>query len=49
MHGGICVTAECPVAQYAARLTAIEHTLGTPGDHPHDPVDRLGDYDLARL
>ena len=49
MHGGIGVTAEYPVAHYAARLTAIEHTLGTSGDHLHNLIDHIGDYDLARL
>lgn len=49
LHGGIGVTAEYPVAHYAARLTAIEHTLGTSGDHLHNLIDHLGDYDLARL
>ncbi|MCV7029728.1 acyl-CoA dehydrogenase family protein [Mycobacterium sherrisii] len=49
LHGGIGVTAEYPVSHYAARLTAIEHTLGTSGDHLHNLVDHLGDYDLARL
>lgn len=49
MHGGIGVTAEYPVSHYAARLTAIEHTLGTSGDHLHNLIDHLGDYDLARL
>ncbi|WP_068177212.1 acyl-CoA dehydrogenase family protein [Mycobacterium sp. UM_CSW] len=49
MHGGIGVTAEYPVSHYAARLTAIEHTLGTSSDHLHNLIDHLGDYDLARL
>ncbi|TVS87718.1 acyl-CoA dehydrogenase family protein [Mycobacterium helveticum] len=49
MHGGIGVTAEYPIAHYAARLTAIEHTLGTSGDHLHNLIDHLGEYDLARL
>jgi alkylation response protein AidB-like acyl-CoA dehydrogenase len=49
MHGGIGVTAEYPVSHYAARLTAIEHTLGTSGDHLHNLIDHLADYDLARL
>jgi alkylation response protein AidB-like acyl-CoA dehydrogenase len=49
LHGGIGVTAEYPVSHYAARLTAIEHTLGTSGDHLHNLIDHLGDYDLARL
>lgn len=29
LHGGIGVTAEYPIGHYAARLTAIEHTLGS--------------------
>ena len=49
LHGGIGVTAEYPVAHYAARLTAIEHTLGSSSDHLHNLIDHLGDYDLARL
>jgi alkylation response protein AidB-like acyl-CoA dehydrogenase len=49
MHGGIGVTAEYPVAHYAARLTAIEHTLGTSGDHLHNLIDHIAEYDLARL
>jgi alkylation response protein AidB-like acyl-CoA dehydrogenase len=49
MHGGIGVTAEYPVSHYAARFTAIEHTLGSSGDHLHNLIDHLGDYDLARL
>jgi alkylation response protein AidB-like acyl-CoA dehydrogenase len=49
MHGGIGVTAEYPVSHYAARLTAIENTLGTSGDHLHNLIDHIGDYDLARL
>lgn len=49
MHGGIGVTAEYPVSHYAARLTAIEHTLGTSGDHLHNLIDHLGEYELARL
>lgn len=49
LHGGIGVTAEYPVAHYAARLTAIEHTLGTSSEHLHTLIDHIGDYDLARL
>ncbi len=49
MHGGIGVTAEYPVSHYAARLTAIENTLGTSGDHLHNLIDHIGDHDLARL
>ncbi|WP_445159542.1 acyl-CoA dehydrogenase family protein [Mycobacterium sp. Dal123C01] len=49
LHGGIGVTAEYPVSHYAARLTAIEHTLGSSSDHLHNLIDHLGDYELARL
>ena len=49
MHGGIGVTAEYPVSHYAARLTAIENTLGSSNDHLHNLIDRIADYDLARL
>ncbi len=49
MHGGIGVTAEYPVSHYAARLTAIEHTLGSSDDHLHNLIDHLADYELARL
>ncbi len=49
MHGGIGVTAEYPVSHYAARLTAIEHTLGSAQDHLHALLDRVADYDLVRL
>jgi alkylation response protein AidB-like acyl-CoA dehydrogenase len=49
MHGGIGMTAEYPVGHYAARLTAIEHTLGSSQDHVHNLIDHIADYDLARL
>jgi alkylation response protein AidB-like acyl-CoA dehydrogenase len=49
LHGGIGVTAEYPVAHYAARLTAIEHTLGSSQDHLQLLTEHIGDYDLARL
>jgi alkylation response protein AidB-like acyl-CoA dehydrogenase len=49
LHGGIGVTAEYPVSHYAARLTAIEQTLGTSGDHLHNLIDHLTDYELVRL
>jgi alkylation response protein AidB-like acyl-CoA dehydrogenase len=49
MHGGIGVTAEYPVAHYAARLTAIEHTLGSAQDHLHNLIDHVADYALVRL
>lgn len=49
LHGGIGMTAEYPVGHYAARLTAIEHTLGSTSDQVHVLTDRLGDYGLVRL
>jgi alkylation response protein AidB-like acyl-CoA dehydrogenase len=49
LHGGIGVTAEYPVGHYAARLTAIEHTLGSSIDHLQVLIDHIGDYDLVRL
>jgi alkylation response protein AidB-like acyl-CoA dehydrogenase len=49
LHGGIGMTAEYPVGHYAARLTAIEHTLGSSQDHLQVLVSHLTDYDLARL
>lgn len=49
LHGGIGMTAEYPVGHYLARLTAIEHTLGSTQDHLRILVGHVADYDLARL
>ncbi len=49
LHGGIGVTVEYPVGHYAARLTAIEQTLGSSRDHLRVLVDHLGDYTVASL
>ncbi len=49
LHGGIGMTAEYPVGHYAARLTAIENTLGSSQDHLHVLIDHIADYDLPRL
>ncbi|MEB3020678.1 acyl-CoA dehydrogenase family protein [[Mycobacterium] crassicus] len=49
LHGGIGVTWEYPVGHYAARLTAIEHSLGSSQDQLHVLMDNLGSYDLAKL
>ena len=49
LHGGIGVTAEYPISHYAARLTAIEHTLGSSGDQLRTLVGRLDDYLIATL
>ena len=49
LHGGIGMTAEYPVGHYAARLTAIEHTLGSSEDQLRVLADRVGDYDIVTL
>lgn len=49
LHGGIGMTWEYPVGHYAARLTAIEYTLGSSQDQLHVLVDHLGDYDVVTL
>jgi alkylation response protein AidB-like acyl-CoA dehydrogenase len=49
LHGGIGVTAEYPVAHFAARLTAINQTLGSADDQLHVLVDQLGGYEIATL
>ena len=43
------MAAEYPVGHYAARLTAIEHTLGSSYDHLQVLVDHIGDYDVVAL
>lgn len=49
LHGGIGVTAEYPVGHYAARLTAIEHTLGSSQDQLHVLIAQLGDYEVVTV
>ncbi|OMB97372.1 acyl-CoA dehydrogenase [Mycobacterium sp. NS-7484] len=49
LHGGIGVTAEYPVGHYAARLTAIEHTLGTSAEQLGTLVGQLSSYEIATL
>ena len=49
LHGGIGVTAEYPIAHYAARLTAIEQTFGSPTDQLRYLAGRVGDYGTAVL
>jgi len=49
LHGGIGMTAEYPVGHYMARLTAIEHTLGSTYDHLQVLIDHIADHELARL
>jgi alkylation response protein AidB-like acyl-CoA dehydrogenase len=49
LHGGIGMTAEYPVGHYAARLTAVERTLGSSQDQLHVLADQVGDYDVVTL
>jgi hypothetical protein len=49
LHGGIGMTAEYPVGHYAARLTAIEQTLGSSRDHLRTLAGGVGDYDVVTL
>lgn len=49
LHGGIGMTWEYPVGHYAARLTAIEHTLGSSQDQLQVLIGALDGYDLVKL
>jgi alkylation response protein AidB-like acyl-CoA dehydrogenase len=49
MHGGIGVTAEYPVAHYAARLTAIDQTLGSATDQLRFLSAQVGAYGVVAL
>src|ERR1700737_4108680 len=49
LHGGIGMTEEYPVGHYAARLTAIERTLGSSQDQLPVLIDQVGDYDVVTL
>jgi alkylation response protein AidB-like acyl-CoA dehydrogenase len=49
LHGGIGMTAEYPVGHYAARLTAIDRTLGSSQDQLHVLIDQVGDYEIVTL
>ena len=49
LHGGIGVTAEYPIAHYAARLTGIEQTFGSATDHLRYLVSQVGSYQTAVL
>ncbi|GLP80471.1 acyl-CoA dehydrogenase family protein [Mycobacterium antarcticum] len=49
LHGGIGVTAQYPVGHYAARLTAIDQTLGAADDQLHTLIDGLGSYGTVSL
>jgi hypothetical protein len=43
------MTAEHPVGHYAARLTAIEQTFGSPDDHVLTLATNLAGYDTVAL
>ncbi|CAN5732195.1 acyl-CoA dehydrogenase family protein [soil metagenome] len=49
LHGGIGVTAEYPIAHYAARLTAINQTLGSADDQLRTLIGILGSYSTVSL
>jgi alkylation response protein AidB-like acyl-CoA dehydrogenase len=49
LHGGIGVTSEYPVGHYAARLTAINQTLGNADDHLHTLIDSIESYSTVSL
>lgn len=49
LHGGIGMTAEYPVAHYAARLTAIDNTFGTSDDQLRVLLSQVGDYGVVTL
>lgn len=49
LHGGIGVTDEYPIGHYAARLTAIEYTLGSSQDQLHVLIGQLGDYEVVTI
>lgn len=49
LHGGIGVTAEYPISHYAARLTAIERTLGSSQDQLNTLVGVLDDYEVITV
>jgi alkylation response protein AidB-like acyl-CoA dehydrogenase len=49
LHGGIGVTAEYPIAHYAARLTAIDQTFGSAGDQLRQLAGQVGNYGTVVL
>ena len=49
LHGGIGVTAEYPIAHYAARLTAVDQTFGSAADQLRYLSGRVGEYGVATL
>jgi alkylation response protein AidB-like acyl-CoA dehydrogenase len=49
LHGGIGMTAEYTIGRYAARLSAIEQTLGSSSDHLNVLVQQIERYDTVSL
>lgn len=49
LHGGIGVTAEYPIAHYAAKLTAVEATFGSATDQVRYLSGRVGEYGVVAL
>lgn len=49
LHGGIGVTAEYPIAHYAARLTALEATFGSTTDQLRYLAGKVGEYGVVTL
>jgi len=49
LHGGSGMTNEYPVGHYAARLTAIDYTLGSSQDQLHVLIDQVDDYEIVTL
>ena len=49
LHGGIGVTAEYPIAHYAARLTAVDQTFGSAADQLRYLSGRVGEYGVVTL
>jgi alkylation response protein AidB-like acyl-CoA dehydrogenase len=49
LHGGIGVTAEYPIAHYAARLTAIDQTFGSATDQLRYLIGQVSDYGTVML
>jgi hypothetical protein len=43
------MTNEYPVGHYAARLTAIDHILGSSQDQLRVLTDQVSDYDIVTL
>jgi alkylation response protein AidB-like acyl-CoA dehydrogenase len=49
LHGGIGVTAEYPIAHYAARLTAVDQTFGSTTDQLRYLSGQVGGYGVVTL